>query len=184
MSIIDPDEFTDLDDLLTTQASDTEETDQNDEELEQSGLEELDELLDESLQADREKKKYQEDLKARKRNFSGMSAAEVAFCNSRMAAFEVARIWRPVENLAVFTRFICQACGDDKLIFTRYMQAQIAYHNPATKRWATIDKPTSTLPTRTAVEERQVPLCAKEAVMMGLDTHTMLALSEVLHEHK
>lgn len=140
----------------------------------------LEELLAESLSADAERAQFQSDLKARKRGFVGMSAAEVEFCNSRMQAFEQARVWRPIENLAVFARFVCMGCSSERLVFTRYMQAQASRTNPTARRWDTVIKPNAAVPTRCAVERRLTPICPSCAPQAGLDTHTMVDLQEVL----
>lgn len=143
-------------------------------------LDDLDQLLEESLEGSREREQYQADLKARKRGFTGMSADEVAFCNSRMAAFEQARVWRPVENLAVFTRFKC-LCGQDKLVFTRWMQAQQSRTNATSRRWDTVMAQLPGIPTRCAEELRAVDICPVCAVASrGLDLHNMVKLQEVL----
>ncbi len=141
---------------------------------------ELDDLLQDSVSAMEEKAAYQADLKARKKNYIGMDAAETAACVARMQAFEQARMWKPVENLAVFARYICTDCFTEKLVFTRYMQAQTSRTNPTARRWDTVAQPNKHLPTRTAVERRLVPTCPSCAVLAGLDTHTMVDLTEVL----
>ena len=141
---------------------------------------ELDDLLADSVSAMEEKEAYQADLKARKKNYIGMDVQETAACVARMQAFEQARIWKPLENLAVFARYVCTECSSEKLVFTRFMQAQVARNNPKLRRWDTVQKPLTHLPTRCAVERRVVPLCPSCAVLQGLDTHTMVDLTEVL----
>jgi hypothetical protein len=139
----------------------------------------LEGFLSESLDQDKVRSQHKLDLAARKKGFQGMSKAEVDFCNSRMQAFELARIWRATENIAVFTRFCC-SCGQDKLVFTRWMQAQVSRVVATTKHWDTVAKPIEGLPTTVAFEERKVDLCAVCAVQRDFDTHNMKPLAEVL----
>lgn len=140
----------------------------------------LEELLAEVMSDAAERAQYQDDLKARKRSFVGMTKEEVDFCNSRMQVFDQAKTWKPVRNLAVFTRFHCLDCGEVKLVFTRFMQAQVSRTNPTAKRWDTILKPDAEVPTVTAVERRDTSICPVCAVGKGLDTHSMIDLQEAL----
>lgn len=139
----------------------------------------LDELLAESMSEAEEKLQYAEDLKARKRGFTGMSKEEVDFCNSRMQAFEQARIWRPIKNLAVFARIEC-ACGESRLIFGRWMQQQVSRTNPTARRWDTVPAANKHLPTESAYEVRKTPICPVCAVMQDIDTHNAVSLLEAM----
>jgi len=143
-------------------------------------LDPLAELLLESMSDAQEREAYKADLKARKRGFINMSKEEVDFCNSRMQTFEQARMWKPVENLAVFARFVCTNCNSEKLVFSRWMMAMKSRTNPTTRKWDTVLKPNQHVLTRTAVDRRLVPLCPSCAVAEGLDTHTMIDLQEAL----
>lgn len=147
---------------------------------EEDVFDELDELLQESLDEVATKKQYAEDLKARKRNFTGMSAEEVAYCNSRMQAFEQARIWRPISNLAVFTRFECLNCHDYKTVFTRWMLREKSRLNATAQRWETVDTPKDHLPTDAAIEVRKTSICTSCAPMLNIDTHGAKPLQEML----
>jgi hypothetical protein len=147
---------------------------------EPDAFDELDDLLQESLDEVSAKKQYAEDLKARKRNFTGMSAEEAAFCNSRMQAFEQARIWRPVKNLAVFTQFECTNCHDTKRVFTRWMLQEKSRTNATARRWETVAEAKANLPTEAAMETRKTSICTSCAPMLGIDTHGARTLSEVL----
>jgi hypothetical protein len=150
------------------------------EDSDDGGLSELDDLLNDSLSEAREREQYQADLKARKRNFNGMSKEEVDFCNSRMAAFEAARIWRPTANIAVFARITCKNCGDSKRIFSRWMQKQQSRTTATSRRVVTLPGPTKSLPNIVAEEQRVSAVCPTCAYLLDLDTHNPMTLQEAM----
>lgn len=146
-------------------------------------FDDLDAMMEETLGIDRKEKEYQEDLKQRKRGFSGMSKEEVAFCNSRMAAFEAARIWFPRRNIAVFTKFTCSNCGDQAMMFSRWMQEQQSRREKTSWRWTPAAEPSPSLPNISAYEERPTALCVYCARIAGIETHELVKLDNILN-HK
>ena len=138
----------------------------------------LDALLAESVTTAEQERQYALDRKARKSNFTGMSKQEVDFCNSRMAAFEMAREWIGDKSLAVFARYTCTNCLDTKTVFTRYMEHHKHRRNPTAHRWLAV---TSTKFHPEAVfESREVPMCVSCAPMADVDTHSMRTLQEAM----
>lgn len=140
----------------------------------------LEDLLDSAMKEQHERERYQLDMKARKRSFSGMTPEEVAFCNSRMAAFEAARIWRTELNVAVFATVTCLNCGDTRRIFSRWMIKQQSRVTATTKRLMPAPKPTANVKTIAAEEPRNSAICPSCAMLEGIDTHGAVKLSEVL----
>jgi hypothetical protein len=141
----------------------------------------LEQFLDEHAQEAADRGQYEADINLRKRGWPGMSQEEIAFINSRMEAFEARRIWRPERNIAVFAKYVC-ACGQDKLVFTRWMQYQQSRVNALSRRWVALTKPPAKgkLPESAAYEVRNVPMCPVCAVAeRDIDTHGMQELQEV-----
>lgn len=138
----------------------------------------LEALLHDSLQDERAKAQHKKDLEARKRGFVGMSAEEVAFCNSRMEAFEMAREWEARASYAVFQRFCCTNCGSVKTVFSRYMELHRHRRNPTARRWLAVQD--TKFHPECVVEERTVPLCVDCGPREDLDTHNMRPFAEIL----
>lgn len=119
----------------------------------------LNALVQESLEEVHTRAQYEADLKARKRNFVGMSKEEVDFCNSRMAAFELARIWEADDAISVWFHFTCENCGNQRMVFSRLMEHQQSRTNKTTHRWVTV---TETKFEATPVKDtRTTPTCAR-----------------------
>jgi DNA-directed RNA polymerase subunit M/transcription elongation factor TFIIS len=142
-------------------------------------LSDLDELLDESMETVRAKAQYEADLKARKRNFVGMSREEVEFCNSRMAAFELARIWELQYTISVWAIYECQKCGRERMVFSRLMEHQVSRNNAKTTRWVMVEKTDPEAEQYAVKEIRQVPTCPR-CSEYELDPRMMTDLKEVL----
>lgn len=137
----------------------------------------LDDLLSESLESINAKAQYDADLKARKRNFVGMSKEEVDFCNSRMAAFEAARIWEPQHAISVWQQFCCENCGNQRMVFSRYMEFHQSRSVATTNRWITV--PSTKMEAMPVKEVRDVPTCPR-CSEWELDPRLMTDLKEVL----
>jgi hypothetical protein len=138
----------------------------------------LDMLLQESVGAKEAEEQHKLDLAARKRGFAGMSKEEVDFCNSRMHAFEMARVWKPDYAIEVWERFCCAGCGQTRTVFSRYMEHHKSRANPTSSRWITVKE--TQLPEPTPVkEDREVPVCPK-CSPWDLDPRAMSDLAEVL----
>lgn len=142
------------------------------------GLDSLDALLQESTDAQQAEAQYKADREAQKRNFTGMSREEVEFCNSRMRAFEMARVWEPSHAIEVWQRFCCLGCGRDRMVFSRYMEFHKHRHNATTSRWVTVKE--TKLPEPTPVrEDREVPVCPRCSPWQ-LDPRELTTLEEAL----
>lgn len=139
----------------------------------------LDEDLAKAMQSVEEEQQYKKDLAAKKRGYAGFSKEEIDFINSRMAAFEEARLWRPLRNIAVFTTFRCGGCGDTKRLFTRWMQEQRSRLNAGNRRWITTPSRNEKVETIVADDERQTDICTSCAPKI-MDTHNSRPLNEVL----
>lgn len=124
-------------------------------------LDTLDALLAESLAGAEAERQYRADVKARQRGFSGMTKEEVDFCNSRLAAFEMARMWVPDEAIGVWTRFTCAKCGCYHVVFSRYMEHHKHKTNPTASRWLMVQEVRESLREQIGFvrEDREVPTC-------------------------
>ena len=143
----------------------------------ENDFDDLDDLLKESLAAIEDKKQYEADLKARKRNFVGMSKEEVDFCNSRMAVFEAARIWETQHAISIWAQYHCTNCERDRMVFSRLMEFQQSRHNKTTNRWITV--PSTTFEAMPVKEIREVPVCPR-CSEWELDPRLMADIKEVL----
>lgn len=138
---------------------------------------ELDSLLAKAEDRIEAEAQYKLDREARKRDFVGMSAEEVAFCNSRMHAFEMARIWKPTHAISVWQQFCCTNCGQKRMVFSRYMEHHQSRTNATTHRWLTVaETKMEATPVR---EEREVPTCPR-CSEWELDPRLMSELKEIL----
>jgi hypothetical protein len=137
----------------------------------------LDALLQESVGARDAEEQYKLDRAAAKRGFSGLTKEEVDFCNSRMHAFEMARIWTPTHAISVWQRFCCLNCDNKRMVFSRYMEHHVSRVNATTHRWVTVkETPMEAMPVK---EDREVPTCPK-CSEWDLDPRCMSDLKEVL----
>jgi hypothetical protein len=152
----------------STQFADTDEDD----------FDSLDALLADSLTTAAQERQYQLDRKARKANFTGMSREEVEFCNSRMAAFEMAREWIADKALAVFARYNCTNCLDTKTVFTRYMEHHKHRRNPTASRWLAVQS--TKFHPEAVYEDRSVAMCTTCAPKANVETHSMRTLQEAM----
>jgi hypothetical protein len=144
---------------------------------EDTELDSLDALLQESVGAREAEDQYKLDRAAAKRGFSGMSKEEVDFCNSRMHAFEMARVWTPTHAIGVWQRFCCTNCDQKRMVFSRYMEHHQSRVNPSTHRWVTVkETKMEATPVR---EDREVPTCPR-CSEWALDPRDMAELKEVL----
>lgn len=139
---------------------------------------ELNLMVDEAMRTTAAEAQYAQDLKAKKTGYQGLTKEEVDFCNSRMAAFEAARIWKPIRNIAVFTKFVCSNCNDQSLLFSRWLQEQQGRVQKTSKRWTPVKEPTKELPNVSAVEERLGGLCIYCASIAGINTTGLKPLQE------
>lgn len=143
-------------------------------------LDSLDALLAESVQVSAQEQQYKKDRDMRKRGFVGMSAQEVEFCNTRMAAFEMAREWKADKAIAIFQRFTCTNCAETRTIFSRFMEHHQHRRNPTAARWLTVKKAGEGLPMEAVVEHRPMEMCVFCVHQFGLDLHSPRSLVEVL----
>lgn len=138
---------------------------------------ELDTLLAKAEGAIAAEEQYKRDREAAKRGFHGMSKEEVDFCNSRMHAFEMARIWTPTHAIGVWQRFCCTNCGQARTVFSRYMEHHQSRLNPTTHRWLTVSE--TKMEATPVREDREVPTCPK-CSEWELDPRLMSDLKEIL----
>lgn len=120
------------------------------------GLDELEELLGEAMaqkvEADRVK-----EARLRAKSGYGNSAEDLA----RIKAWELAREWVAVANVAFFERNECN-CGKHHTVFHSLMLRQVGRINPKNIRWtafADTDTVSKALPKETAVRVSKVPFC-------------------------
>lgn len=137
----------------------------------------LDMLLQESVGVREAEEQYKADRAAAKRGFSGMSKEEVDFCNSRMHAFEMARIWTPTHAISVWQRFCCTNCDNKRMVFSRYMEHHVSRVNKSTNRWVTVRE--TAMEAMPVKEDREVPTCPR-CSEWDLDPRAMSDLAEVL----
>jgi hypothetical protein len=136
----------------------------------------LEEMLSASLAEVQQRQQYEADLKARKRGFHGMSKEEVDFINSRMAAFEEARIWEPDGAISVWALYQCK-CGCNRMVFSRYMEHQTSRVNKTTHRWITTA--TAKFEAMPVKELHKVETCPRCSIW-ELDPRLMSELNDVL----
>lgn len=138
---------------------------------------ELDAMLAKAEDRIEAEAQYKLDVAARKREFVGMSKEEVDFCNSRMHAFEMARIWEPTHAISVWQMFCCTNCGRDRMVFSRLMEHHKSRVNATTHRWLTVA--TTKMEAMPVKEIREVPTCPR-CSEWDLDPRLMSDLKEVL----
>lgn len=116
-------------------------------------LSDLDDLLNEAMA---ERKDAQSVAEARKKAKGGyaLSSDDLA----RIKAWELAREWLPVANVALFHRYEC-ACGKHNTVYEGLLLEQKHRHNSTANRWTSQEEPASRLPKKTAVRTTSVPFC-------------------------
>ena len=117
----------------------------------------LDQLLSESTTAAEAEAQYKKDRESLRRGYAGLSREEVAFCNSRMHAFEMAREWDVEAAYAVFVQHTCMKCGTARTVFSRLIEKHQHRRVATTKRWLVVSE--TKLPLQVAVEERELAMC-------------------------
>jgi hypothetical protein len=139
----------------------------------------LDLLLAESVSAVEADRQYKADKAARAKGFTGLTKEEVDFCNSRMAAFEMAREWTADKAIGIYTKFTCGGCGCYHLVFSRFMEHHKHRRNATASRWVTVVAPADTLDVELVREERTVPTC-EDCDEISNQEDSLRTLEEVL----
>lgn len=158
----------------------------------------LDDLLEESLEAEAEAEPASEteadlddllaesvalrdDAKAaaeardrlRKRHAgSGRSAAEIAADEARVREWELRNDWEATANVALFERYKCQ-CGRQQTIFRQIMQRQVHRQYQATERWQVVETTDPDLPSEIMVQKWTTGMCTNCASDHGFDFQTL-----------
>jgi hypothetical protein len=141
----------------------------------------LDMLLAESVTAVEAETQYKRDRAAKAKGFTGLSKEEVEFCNSRMAAFEMAREWDADRAIGIYSKFSCAQCGRYSLVFSRYMEHHKHRRNPTAFRWITVREPAAQFQDDLELvrEDRTVATCEDCDGVAGQEDE-MMELKEVL----
>lgn len=132
------------------------------------GFDELEELLGEAMDAQREIARVKE-LRKRAKGGFGLSPEDEA----RIRAWELAREWTAVANCAIFKRYEC-ACGYHSTVFEGLMLEQKHRHDTHANRWTTQECPQDGLPNHTAIRTKQIPMCQRCAADNGFSLVTDL----------
>lgn len=148
---------------------------------EQAEPDALDLLLAESIGALEAEAQYKRDRVARAKGFTGLTKEEVEFCNSRMAAFEMAREWIADRAIGIYTKFTCAQCGCYHLVFSRFMEHHKHRRNSTTSRWVTVAAPAERFADDLELvrEDRTVASCEDCDGIEGLED-SLRTLEEVL----
>ena len=117
------------------------------------GFGDLDALLGEAMA---ERSLSQSVIDARKRAKGGYALSQDD--QARIRAWELAREWLPVANVALFHRYQC-ACGKHSTVYEGLMLEQKHRNNKTANRWTTQDASVANLPNRTAIRKSPVPVC-------------------------
>lgn len=149
----------DLDDLLEPQ-------DSNPENETETGFDELDSLLSESLASVRESAAAKAAKERMKRG--GLSAAEQAADAERIRRWELAHEWRPEANAALFERLTCR-CGSHSTIFKQLLQRQVHRHLRSSQRWQAVAASRADLPNEVIFKEVKTAMCPACASAAGFD---------------
>jgi hypothetical protein len=132
------------------------------------GFDELEELLGEAMDAQREITRVKELRKKQKGGF-GLSAEDEA----RIRAWELAREWTAVANCAIFKRYEC-ACGYHSTVFEGLMLEQKHRHDKHANRWTAQETSVAALPNNTAIRTKPIPMCQRCANSKGFSLVTDL----------
>lgn len=121
----------------------------------EEGFDELEELLGEAM---KEKQLGETVKQARARAKSGyqLGADDLA----RIRAWELAREWLPVANVALFHRYAC-ACGNHQTVFEGRMLEQRHRIQRTSNRWTAQATEQPGLPKKTAIRKSTVPMCQR-----------------------
>lgn len=128
------------------------------------GFDALEALLAESLQVAAQKESTAA-AKARLARDSG-SAAERAEDAARVAAWEAAREWSLVANVAMFTRTVCE-CGSAHEAFAGLFARETHRTLGMSQRWRRADEADAAMPNEVAMREASAPMCADCAERKG-----------------
>lgn len=123
----------------------------------------LDALLVESVEARDAEAQYKADRESARKGFAGMSKEEVDFCNSRMAAFELAKIWSPEYAVSVWNVYQCACGAKPRTVFSRYMEFHRSRVKDTTTRWLTVKetKLEPVHPVKSVIEVPECPRCSE-----------------------
>jgi hypothetical protein len=135
------------------------------------GFDELEELLGEAL---KEKALGESVAKARAKARSGYKLADEDL--ARIRAWELAREWLPVANVALFHRYAC-ACGNHQTIFEGRLLEQRHRTQAASNRWTSQASEQPGLPRKTALRKSLVPMCQRCSAASGYSLVTDLEWS-------
>jgi hypothetical protein len=131
-------------------------------------LTDLDALLGEAM-AERSTAQSVADARKKAKGGYALSPDDLA----RIRAWELAREWLPVANVALFHRYECK-CGKHSTVYEGLMLEQRHRHNKTANRWTTQENADSKLPNQTAIRKSQVPMCPACANTKGWDMRAKL----------
>ena len=131
-------------------------------------LSDLDALLGEAM-AERTTAQSVADARKKAKGGYALSADDLA----RVRAWELAREWLPVMNVALFHRYQC-ACGKHNTVYEGLMLEQRHRNNATANRWTTQENADAKLPNRVAIRKSQVPVCPACANSKGWNMSTDL----------
>lgn len=141
-------------------------------------FQDLDDLLTQSVTTQQAEAQYKADREAARKNFAGMSKEEVDFCNSRMRAFEMAKVWDAKYAISIWAIYECQNCDRQRMVFSRLMEFHQHKTVATSNRWITVAE-TKCEDVYPVKEIRPVPTCPR-CSEWELDPRQMTDLSEVL----
>lgn len=134
-----------------------------------SGFDDLDALLADSLQAERDKLETKLTRERLKRG--GLSHTERIEDEARIAAWEARHEWEDVANVGQFRRYDCH-CGQHYIVFEQLMVKQRHRHLRDSFRWQQQTASHIALPNETVVRLTPVPACASCLTNKGWDLST------------
>lgn len=137
-------------------------------------VDDLDNLLSESLVIRDELREVQairERLK-RKHSGSGRTPQEVAEDEARVREWELRNDWEATANVALFERHRCNGCRRQQTIFRQLMLRQVHRTLADTTRWQQVNETVAELPYEIQVQKWESPMCTNCSDAFGFDFKT------------
>lgn len=119
-------------------------------------MDDLDDLLAESLQQAAERKAVKESQK--KLKAAGANSRELQEDRERVERWQAEHAWTPVANVALYERHKCE-CGRQQTIFRHLMRRETHKHMRTVQRFIAVEESLANLPNEVAVQKWKVPQC-------------------------
>lgn len=121
-------------------------------------MDDLDDLLAESLQQAAERKAIKESQKRLKSERPSAGTRELAEDRERVERWQAQHAWTPVANVALYERHKCE-CGRQQTIFRHLMRRETHRHMRTVQRFIAVEESLANLPNEVAVQKWETPQC-------------------------